>query len=610
MGRRRTLVAVAAISIVATSGAWYAGSRISTPAEARAHVKEPKPSLITAPVERRALSSNVIVRGDLTYDESTPINLASLSETKAVITKDPPEVGSVLADGQVLTEVNGRPVFVIQGDLPVFRSLSAGATGDDVTQLEAGLARLGVDPGPVDGTFDGSTQAAITAFYRRAGYSTKEPTAEARDAAESADAALTAARQALRSAENAAKDSGAGIKTSERLQLQSAVDSATAALEAAKAAAVTASKEASAQQASLANELEQARAAKRQADATLADAQVPGALDPDTGDPYTNAKLTELANATVTTASAIVAKQAEIDSTAAAATDTAREKFEAIAQADRDLRIAQAAQLEGLKPADGSSAATELADARQAVEAATKHAEAAQADVGVTVPLGEVVFVRALPRQVNEVHLRRGDVATGAVVTISGADLKIRSSVVAADRALLTVGAKVKVDENDLDVHFTGVISEIADTPGGDTGGGTGGTGNSSSSGDSSGGLSGDSPNASGSGDGSSSGVASDKYRVVIVPGALPDGETVDSLAGVNFRITVPVKSTAGEVLAVPLAALSATADGGVRVEVEDSPGRTRFVRVTRGLAAQGYAEVAPVKGARLTEGDQVVVGA
>ncbi len=599
MGRQRTLGAVALVSVLATSAAWYAGTQISSPAEARAKVKEPKASLITAPVERRQLSSNVVVRGDLAYDESTPVTLTASSETKAVVTKDPPAVGSQLTDGQLLVEVSGRPVFVLQGDLPVFRNLARGVKGDDVRQLEAGLQRLGVDPGPVDGTFDEATERGIAAFYLNAGYTVKEPSKEARDAVDEATSAVTSARQAARDAARAAGESSTTIKASERLQLESAVASASAALDSAMAAASSSAKQAEAGLASLQNELVQAQAAKRQADAVYAAATEPGAVDPDTGAPYTSTQLTELSNATLTAASAITAKAAEIDSAKAAADTDAREKFAAIGQAQRDLRIAQAAQLEGLKPSSDSSASSAVADAQRAVADAEKRLADAQAGVGVTVPLGELVFVRALPRQINEVHLRRGDTASGEVVTISGADLKIRSMVVGADRALLTVGTKVKIDDSSLDVHFEGVISEIADRPGTGASDNQGGADNSSDQ------------NGGNGENGSSGSDDGEKYRVVITPGALPGDVDVETLAGVNFKITAPVKSTEGEVLAVPLAALSASADGSARVQVEDRPGSTRFVTVQKGLAAQGFVEVSVAAGAKgtLDEGDQVVVG-
>ena len=59
----------------------------------------------------------------------------------------------------MLIEVNGRPVLALQGDAPMYRTLRPGDTGDDVRQLELALARLGFDPGPVDGTYDAVDRA-------------------------------------------------------------------------------------------------------------------------------------------------------------------------------------------------------------------------------------------------------------------------------------------------------------------------------------------------------------------------------------------------------------------------------------------------------------------
>ena len=66
--------------------------------------------------------------------------------------------------------VSGRPVFILLGELPAYRDLVPGITGDDVLQLENGLARLGLDPGPVDGTYDERTSAAVAEWYTSAGW--------------------------------------------------------------------------------------------------------------------------------------------------------------------------------------------------------------------------------------------------------------------------------------------------------------------------------------------------------------------------------------------------------------------------------------------------------
>jgi hypothetical protein len=84
--------------------------------------------------------------------------------------------------------------------------------------------------------------------------------------------------------------------------------------------------------------------------------------------------------------------------------------------------------------------------------------------------------------------------------------------------------------------------------------------------------------------------------------------EEMEELNHANVKVTIPVQSTGGEVMTVPLAALAAAADGSSRVQVEDGDGTTRFVVVDTGLAAGGYVEIISADGL-LHAGDRVVVG-
>ena len=59
--------------------------------------------------------------------------------------------------------------------------------------------------------------------------------------------------------------------------------------------------------------------------------------------------------------------------------------------------------------------------------------------------------------------------------------------------------------------------------------------------------------------------------------------------------MTIPVASTSGAVLVVPVAALFSDATGTPRVEVMDSSGTTRFQPVVTGLSTGGEVEVRPV---------------
>jgi hypothetical protein len=77
---------------------------------------------------------------------------------------------------------------------------------------------------------------------------------------------------------------------------------------------------------------------------------------------------------------------------------------------------------------------------------------------------------------------------------------------------------------------------------------------------------------------------------------------------GQNVQLTVTSAATAGPVLAVPEAAINASADEVTSVVVLEKGGLTRRVQVRTGVSAGGLVEVTPMGGA-LAGGDQVVVG-
>jgi peptidoglycan hydrolase-like protein with peptidoglycan-binding domain len=54
-----------------------------------------------------------------------------------------PAAGQVIAEGHVLYRVDDRPVVLLQGSTPAYRTLSAGASGPDVDELNADLVALG-----------------------------------------------------------------------------------------------------------------------------------------------------------------------------------------------------------------------------------------------------------------------------------------------------------------------------------------------------------------------------------------------------------------------------------------------------------------------------------
>ena len=182
---RRVVLIVVCVALATGAGGWIVGSRITSPADATAAHQPPPASAITVAVERRTLSSTVIAQGTVTYTGATPLTLTGSvgapaspggaeAPTTQIVTRAP-AAGTTLRAGDRLMEISGRPVFVLPGSVPMYRSLADGAQGQDVRQLQAALSTLGF--GRLrSGVFDAATAAAVKRWYERAGY---EPQATA-----------------------------------------------------------------------------------------------------------------------------------------------------------------------------------------------------------------------------------------------------------------------------------------------------------------------------------------------------------------------------------------------------------------------------------------------
>ncbi len=440
---------------------WIAGSKIQSPAEAAARTAPPSPSPILVPVENRVLSSDVITRGTARFGLPQSISLApSALKAEAGVITTLPRRGAQLEEGDVLLTASGRPVFLLQGDIPTYRDLTAGLSGEDVRQLEDALKRLKFDPGPVDGTFDEKTSAAVADMYAAAGYQSFSPSQE---------------------------------------QLASLR--------------------------SLANELAVAINDKAMAENTLALAPL-----------------------------AIKAAQAQRAADMASSSGSAQ--VAANLNGDIAVKTAEEAQ---------KTAEREVGRLTKLVDELTTEYEAAHNKTDSPLPIDEVVFISSFPVRVEEMNIKVGDAASGPIVTVTNNALAINSSLPLAEAPLVKPGLKVTIDEPDLGLQATGVVSRVADTPGTD---------------------------------------GADGYHVYFE--VLVD-ETQVKLEGVSLRLTIPVESTGGAVTVVPISALFLAADGTSRVQVEKN-GKLKFVQVKPGLSADGFVEITPVNG-NLSAGELVLVG-
>ena len=291
--RRRQAVAVVGLSLLSAGAGVLVGTRLKSPSDAASQRAAPTASLITVPVEKRKLESTLTIAGQINYVAPTPVRLAGAvggGGDRQVVTRLP-AADTEVVEGGVLLEVSGRPVFAMRGDLPMYRQLVPGSTGPDITQLETSLSTLGFSPGAVDNIYDSGTEAALDAFYTSKGYTSEGASETQRKDLVAARKAVTDSDEAVRKAKNELASGTSAVSASERLAKQQQVERAIAAVPAAQAQAERDNQQA-AQETATATASRNNSKASRDAEKLIFDAAAAaGAINPDTGAPYTPAEL-------------------------------------------------------------------------------------------------------------------------------------------------------------------------------------------------------------------------------------------------------------------------------------------------------------------------------
>jgi multidrug efflux pump subunit AcrA (membrane-fusion protein) len=168
MNRRSWLLAAAAVlavlgvvvGIVASCGGGH------TKASARTAVQ-------TALVERGPLADLVSADGILTYRAQPNGSPYAVINHAAGTFTQLPQGGDEIGCGGVLYRVDNRPVLLLCGPTPAYRSLTLGERGPDVAELNANLVRLGYanrkqPPATVD-SFSSATSAALARLQAKRG---------------------------------------------------------------------------------------------------------------------------------------------------------------------------------------------------------------------------------------------------------------------------------------------------------------------------------------------------------------------------------------------------------------------------------------------------------
>lgn len=188
---------------------------------------------------------------------------------------------------------------------------------------------------------------------------------------------------------------------------------------------------------------------------------------------------------------------------------------------------------------------------------------------------GEIVFLPGAARVSSHlVEVGGGVQPGGAVVKVTGTAREVSIDLDARKQRLATQGAKVEIELSD-GTTAAGTISSVATVA----------------------------EREEDEGEGQGGGGGGDSKATVAVTVTLDDPAAAGSLDGAPVTVRL-VAATREGVLAVPVNALLALAEGGYGVEVTNGAGR-RLIRVETGLFSQGLVEVS---GEGLAEGMRVVV--
>lgn len=435
MSRVGWLVTVAALCIGA-GGAWWVASSSQSPEQAAARAAEPDASWVTETVELRVLSKTLIERGDVQAESSVSVLPPVSVEPPAVITNELLRVGDDVDEGSVVVEVSGRPVFVVEGPVPMYRSLRPEMTGNDVALLQTALTRLGFETDDI-GFFGEQTKAAVSAWYRSAGY-------EPLRAFDTEDVDIAAAEQAVS-------------------ELEAAVEAASTAL-------------ADAEIGPSELEVSQADAAVQQAQRGLEAAHAQRMIDVRLAEEAYNAAVRARdrlrADPTTPSAELDVAESAILESDASLGA-TRRSSDDAVASAAEALLLATVARRELDTPPDVAELQRAVDNAVAAKAQAERALAAVRAQNGPMVPLGEVLVAPSLPARVRTAAttdpggpVGEGDQAPDqGLMEFSGGSLVVSTMVRPDDADLVWIGMPVELlDETTSTVHLATVAS-IADEP-------------------------------------------------------------------------------------------------------------------------------------------------
>jgi len=154
MGARRTAGVVAGVLSIGAVAA--AITVFNLPDANDSPNSADNPPVATADITKQTLIDRETHDGTLGHGDPAAIS----SRGSGTVTWLPAE-GATVTRGKAIFRLDNKPVTLLYGSLPTYRTLSTGVKGADVKQFEQNLWALGYRGFTVDGTFSWATASAV-----------------------------------------------------------------------------------------------------------------------------------------------------------------------------------------------------------------------------------------------------------------------------------------------------------------------------------------------------------------------------------------------------------------------------------------------------------------
>jgi peptidoglycan hydrolase-like protein with peptidoglycan-binding domain len=158
--RRGLLGAGAGVVLIGAGAAAAVGFGGRDPAPAAADDAPPA----TAKVTRTTLTQTEQVSGTLGYGDTATVAARGAGTVTWL-----PAAGTTVRRGEPVYRVDDKPVPLLYGTLPLYRTLADGVSGPDVAELEQNLAALGYAGFTADSTYTAGTAAAVRKWQQALG---------------------------------------------------------------------------------------------------------------------------------------------------------------------------------------------------------------------------------------------------------------------------------------------------------------------------------------------------------------------------------------------------------------------------------------------------------